>query len=232
MYYTFILIIKIVIMLANSLITNGIIPLKTSETGEEALGLMSEFNLSHYPIVNSEQLLGLISDEDIIGNNIEEPIGSYSLSLSKAYVRERDHLYEVLRLLGESKLTIIPVVDENDKYLGIITQNDLLNYFAESGSFTEPGSVIVLEVPKRDYSMAEISQIVEAEDGVILSSFITTNLDESVVDVTLKINKQQIAPIIANFERYSYKVKFTMQEEEIFDAAKERYDSLMSYLNV
>jgi len=219
-------------MLANSLITNGIIPLKTSETGEEALGLMSEFNLSHYPIVNSEQLLGLISDEDIIGNNIEEPIGSYSLSLSKAYVRERDHLYEVLRLLGESKLTIIPVVDENDKYLGIITQNDLLNYFAESGSFTEPGSVIVLEVPKRDYSMAEISQIVEAEDGVILSSFITTNLDESVVDVTLKINKQQIAPIIANFERYSYKVKFTMQEEEIFDAAKERYDSLMSYLNV
>lgn len=219
-------------MLANSLITNGIIPLKTSDTGEEALGIMSEFNLSHYPIVNNEQLLGLISDEDIIGNNIEEPIGSYSLSLSKAFVRDRDHLYEVLRLLGESKLTIIPVVDDEDKYLGIITQNDLLNYFADSGSFTEPGSILVLEVPKRDYSMAEISQIVESEDGVILSSFITTNLDESVVDVTLKINKHQIGPIIANFERYSYKVKFTMQEDEIFDAAKERYDSLMSYLNV
>jgi len=133
-------------MLANSLITNGIVPLKTSETGEEALGLMSEFNLSHYPIVNNEQLLGLISDEDIIGNNIEEPIGSYSLSLSKAYVRSNDHVYEVLRLLGESK----------------------------SGSFIEPGSILVLEVPKRDYSMAEISQIVESEDGVILSSFITT----------------------------------------------------------
>jgi len=219
-------------MLANSLITNGIVPLKTSETGEEALGLMSEFNLSHYPIVNNEQLLGLISDEDIIGNNIEEPIGSYSLSLSKAYVRSNDHVYEVLRLLGESKLTIIPVVDKEDKYLGIITQNDLLNYFADSGSFIEPGSILVLEVPKRDYSMAEISQIVESEDGVILSSFITTNLDESVVDVTLKINKHQIAPIIANFERYSYKIKFTMQEDEIFDAAKERYDSLMSYLNV
>jgi CBS domain-containing protein len=219
-------------MLANSLITNGIVPLKTSETGEEALGLMSELNLSHYPIVNNEQLLGLISDEDIIGNNIEEPIGSYSLSLSKAFVRNNDHLYEVLRLLGESKLTIIPVVDDEDKYLGIITQNDLLNYFADSGSFTEAGSILVLEVPKRDYSMAEISQIVESEDGVILSSFITTNLDESVVDVTLKINKHQIQPIIANFERYSYKVKFTMQEDEIFDAAKERYDSLMSYLNV
>jgi len=219
-------------MLAKSLLTDGIIPLKTSDTGEEALGLMSEFNLSHYPIVNNEQLLGLISDEDIIGNNIEEPIGSYSLSLSKAYVKETDHLFEVLGLLGESKLTIIPVVDSEDNYLGIITQNDLLNYFADSGSFTEPGSVLVLEIPKRDYSMSEISQIVESEEGIILSSFISTNLDESIVDVTLKINKHNIAAIIANFERYSYKIKFTMQEEEIFDAAKERYDSLMSYLNV
>lgn len=219
-------------MLAKSLITNGIVPLKTSDTGVEALGLMSEFNLSHYPIVNNEQLLGLISDEDIIGNSIEEPIGSYSLSLSKAYAKENDHLYEVLGLLGESKLTIIPVVDNEDNYLGIITQNDLLNYFAESGSFTEPGSVMVLEIPKRDYSMSEISQIVESEGGVILSSFINTNLDESIVDVTLKINKHNIAAIISNFERYSYKIKFTMQEEEIFDAAKERYDSLMSYLNV
>jgi len=219
-------------MLAKSLITNGIVPLKTSDTGEEALGLMSEFNLSHYPIVNNEQLLGLISEEDIIGNNIEEPIGSYSLSLSKAYAKENAHLYEVLGLLGESKLTIIPVVDIEDNYLGIITQNDLLNYFAEKGSFTEPGSVMVLEIPKRDYSMSEISQIVESEGAVILSSFINTNLDESIVDVTLKINMHNISAIIANFERYSYKIKFTMQEEEIFDAAKERYDSLMSYLNV
>ena len=80
--------------------------------------------------------------------------------------------------------------------------------------------------------MAEISQIVESEGGVILSSFITTNLDESVMDITLKINKNQIHNIIANFERYSYKIKYSFQETEVFDTVKERYDSLMSYLNV
>lgn len=219
-------------MLAKLLITNGIIPIKTSDTGDEALRLMSELNLSHYPIVNNEQLLGLISEEDIIGNNIEEPIGSYSLALSKAFAKESDHLFEVLGLLGESNLTIIPVVDDEDNYQGIITQHDLLNYFADSGSFTESGSIMVLEIPKRDYSMAEISQIVESEDAIILSSFINTNLDESVVEVTLKINKYNIRSIISNFERYSYKIKYAMQEEGTFDAAKERYDSLMSYLNV
>jgi hypothetical protein len=80
--------------------------------------------------------------------------------------------------------------------------------------------------------MSEISQIVESEGGVILSSFINTNLDESLVDVTLKINMYNITAIIANFERYSYSIKYALQEEGTFDAAKERYDSLMSYLNV
>ena len=219
-------------MLAKTLISKSLVPLKTSDTGEYAIGVMSEYNVKHYPIVNNEQLLGLISEEDIMKSDISEAIGSYSLALSKAYVKDDEHLYEVMRLLGEHKLTIIPVVDEEDNFVGVITQSDLITFFAETGSFSESGSIIVLEIPKRDYSMAEISQIVESEGSVILSSFITTNLDESVVDVTLKINKAQIHNIIANFERYSYKIKYSFQETEIFDTIKERYDSLMSYLNV
>ncbi len=219
-------------MLAKTLISKSLIPLKTSDTGEFAVGAMSEYNVKHFPIVNNEQLLGLISEEDIMKSDVSEAIGSYSLALSKAYVKDDEHLYEVMRLLGEHKLTIIPVVDGDDNYVGVITQHDLITFFAETGSFSEPGSIIVLEIPKRDYSMAEISQIVESEGAVILSSFITTNLDESVVDVTIKINKAQIHNIIANFERYSYKIKYSFQETEIFDTIKERYDSLMSYLNV
>ncbi len=219
-------------MLAKTLISKTIVPLKTSDTGEFALGSMSDYNVNHFPIVNNEQLLGLISDQDIMDSDISEAIGSYSLALTKASVQDDEHLYEVMRLLNEHKLTIIPVVDEDNNYVGVITQSDLIKFFAETGSFSEPGSIVVLEIVKSDYSMAEISQIVEAEGGVILSSFITTNLDETVMDVTLKINKNQIHNIIANFERYSYKIKYSFQETEVFDTVKERYDSLMSYLNV
>ena len=163
-------------MLAKTLISKSLVPLKTSDTGEYAIGVMSEYNVKHYPIVNNEQLLGLISEEDIMKSDISEAIGSYSLALSKAYVKDDEHLYEVMRLLGEHKLTIIPVVDEEDNFVGVITQSDLITFFAETGSFSESGSIIVLEIPKRDYSMAEISQIVESEGSVILSSFITTCL--------------------------------------------------------
>ena len=219
-------------MIASDLISNTIIPLRTSDTGKDALSTMKDFSITHLPIVNDKQLLGLLSEEDIISHNIEEPVGSYNLSLTRPYVNERDHIYEVMRLLGEYHLTVMPVVDAEDNYLGLITQDDLLQYFAKTGSFMEPGSIIVLEVAKRDYSLAEMSQIVESERAAILSSFVTTNLDNSVADVTLKINKQEIQHIISSFERYDYKVKGTFQEQDYSESLKERYDALMTYLNV
>ena len=219
-------------MIAATLISKNIVPLRTSDTGREALSIMNEFSVSHMPIVNNEELLGLLSEDDIINNNIDEAIGSYSLSHAHYYVTERDHIYEVMRLLGEFELTVIPVIDDENKYQGLIFQEDLLNFFSKTASFTEPGSIIVLELNRRDYSLAEISRIVESENAAILSSFVTTNLETGVIDVTIKVNRQEIQSIIATFERFSYKIKASFQEAVYSDALKERYDLLMSYLNV
>ncbi len=219
-------------MTANTLISNNIVPLRTSDTGREALSIMEEFGIGHLPIVNNTQLLGVISEEDIVQQGIDEAVGSYDLTMKHPYVKENDHIYEVMRLLGESYLTIIPVVDYEDNYQGMVVLEDLLQFFAKAGSFTEPGSVIVLEIAKRDYSLSEISRIIESENAAILSSFVTTSLDYSVVDVTIKINRQNIQNIIASFERFNYKIKGTFQESDYSDALKERYDSLMNYLNV
>lgn len=219
-------------MLANSLISHLIQPLKTSDTGLEALKLMNEHHCRHLPIVNNQQLLGLISEEDILTHPIDEQIGSYNLSLQKSYLEEDDHLYEAIRLIGENKLTLIPVIDADKNYVGCINQDDLLTFFANIGSFTEPGSIVVLQMNKRDYSLAEISRIVESEQAAILSTFITTNLHSEQVDVTIKINRNTIENIVAAFERFEYVIKASFQEEEYLNSLKDRYDALISYLNV
>lgn len=219
-------------MIAGNLISKSIIPLRTSDTGEEAISSMSDFYIKHLPIVNNEQLLGLLSEDDILKNDVKEAVGSYSLSLSRPYVKERDHIYEVLSILSEYQLTVIPVVDAENNYMGLITQEDLLRFFANIGSFTEPGSIIVLEMAKTDYTMAEMARIVESEGAAVLSSFITSSLDSTKIDVTLKINRQDIQPIISTFERFEYKIKASFFEADYFDSLKERYDSLMSYLNI
>ena len=219
-------------MVAETLMTDSLVPLRTSDTGEEALSLMNDFYLKHLPIVNNEELLGLLSEDDVLNNNVDEAVGSYQLGLHNAYAYTDDHIYEVMRQLAEKNLTVIPVINREQTYMGMITQEDLLNYFARTGSFTEPGSIIVLEMQRRDYTLAELARIVEGENAAVLSSFISSDLSSSVIHVTLKINKQNIQALLASFERFNYVVRASFNEGEYLQNLQERYDSLMTYLNV
>lgn len=219
-------------MVAENLISSAVLPLQTSDTGQEALAVMEDFNVRHLPIVNNQSLLGLISEDDILVNNVDEPIGSFELSLTKAYVKKADHLYEVMRLLAEHQLTVIPVIDEEGNYLGMVALEDVLNYFAKTAAFSETGSIVVLEFQARGYSLAEIARLVEAENATLLSTFVTSHPGSSVVEVTIKINRQDIHAILNAFERFGYVIKASFNEEEYLESLKERYDALMSYLNV
>ncbi len=219
-------------MIAAELISQLVTPLMTSDTGEEAIIVMNVNHVKHLPIVNDSQLLGLISEEDILHHNLSEPIGSYRLSMIRPYAYEDEHLFEVMSKMAQHSLTVIPVVDREENFLGIITQEDLLQFYASSYSFKEPGSIIILETDKRQYSLSEISRIVESENASILSSFLTSQDDTTTVTVTLKLNRQEIQHILASLERYDYVIKGSFTEEEYLDSLKDRYDSLMSYLNV
>jgi hypothetical protein len=95
-----------------------------------------------------------------------------------------------------------------------------------------PGGIIILEVSENDYSMAEISRIVESNDARIIGAFFTTRNDSTLIDLTLKINNIDLNPVIQTFERYNYTIKATFAEKDDLDDLRERYDSLMNYLNI
>ena len=117
-------------------------------------------------------------------------------------------------------------------YLGIITQDELMQYYAKSFSFAEPGSILVLEMAKRDYSLAEISRIVEAEGIRILSTFLTRDTEEDKVFVTLKLSSGDGQGARQALERHEYEIKASFQEETYFEDLNEHYDAFMHYLNV
>ena len=173
-----------------------------------------------------------VSEEDILNQDMHDPIGSYGLSLVRAYVGADAHLFEIMAKMAEYKLTTIPVLGEDDEYLGAITQEALILFYAETFAFKEPGSVLVLEMHKRDYSLAEISRIIEAEGVAILISFLTSDKDSQKVFVTLKINTQDVQHTITTLQRHDYHIRASFSEEAYFEDLKERYDSLMAYLNV
>ena len=221
-------------MRANELISEVIMPLRTSDTGNIALSWMDELHVSHLPIVNNETFLGLVSEKDIYElNDPDEPLGGYQLSLVRPYVYDDQHLFEVIRILSTMELTLVPVLDEHENYMGCITQSRLLKEIAQVGSTDQPGGIIVLQMNIADYSLHEISRIVESNDAKILSSNVRSFNESNMIEVTLKLNKIDVSPIIQTFNRYDYQISASFSEENNYDdLLKERFGSLMNYLNI
>ncbi len=220
-------------MIARQLISDIITPLKSTETGADALGLMDEFRVSHLPIVDQEQFLGLISDTDIqTYNNLPEPVGSHPLSLSNVYIYENQHIFDVIRIIDAMKLTLLPVLDEKKHYLGSITLTTLCYNLSDLMALNNPGGIIILELNDKDYLLTEIAQIIESNDAKILGMFITTFPDSTRIEITLKINKIDVGPVLQTFIRYNYIIKASFSEDTYRESLQERYNSLMNYLNI
>ncbi|MCY1558559.1 hypothetical protein D9M68_955060 [compost metagenome] len=77
-----------------------------------------------------------------------------------------------------------------------------------------------------------MAQIVEADNAQILSSYIRSFPDSTLLEVTLKINRTELSGIIASFERYGYEIKAIYNHNSHDDGTADRFDSFMNYLNV
>jgi predicted transcriptional regulator len=220
-------------MFAVELIADAIPPVHTSDSIQKVLDRMVEFRVRHLPIVNEEQFLGLLAESDIQPEtDSQTPIGALGLSLVNPYVREDQHIYDVIRLFYEQKLTVVPVLDIKKNYLGLISINAMNEYFATITSVSQPGGIIMLDINNKNNSLAHMAQIVESDNAQILSSYVRTFPDSTRMEVTLKVNKQDISNILATFLRYEYDIKATFNHSDNNDNSMDRYDSLMNYLNL
>jgi len=220
-------------MVARELISNAIPPIRTFDTVQKVFDRMAEFRVDHMPIVEDNQLIGVISDEDLIEvQDFSTRVGEVNLSVSNAFVNEEQHIYDVIRIFDEKRLTLVPVLDENKNYLGVISINSMMEYVASVTAVKEPGGIIVLEINNRNNSLAHISQIVESNNAQILSSYITSFADSTRLEVTLKINRYDLSSIVASFIRYDYSVVSTFNDLKADNAVAGRYDQLMNYLNL
>jgi predicted transcriptional regulator len=221
-------------MVAKDLISEVIPALKTSDLGQTALNWMEIFRISHLPIVNNQDFLGLISDADIYDmNQATEPIGNHYLTLIKPYALADQHIFEVIGLASRMKLSVVPVLDNKNRYQGVITTNDLIKHIAGISSMDQHGGIIVLELVERDYSLTQIAQIVESNNVKILSMYITSPPESIKLEVTLKLNTTDLTSVLRTFERYNYEVKTWVTNDDSMESLySERLDMLMKYLNI
>jgi predicted transcriptional regulator len=218
-------------MITRKLISKEIQTITLQNSGAEALTIMQEYHLSHLAVVSDNELLGVISEDDIWGmhdeNNkllsIKEKVQHYFMPLGK-------DVFEVINYMDEYNLSLLPML-ANGNYIGSITHQSLIRSLASIVAIQESGGVIILEMNKKEYAMSEIAQIVESNGARILSAYITDVDDRDIMKLTMKLNIVDIAPVIQTFERYKYTVAASYNQSENKDNLDDRYNLLMRYLN-
>lgn len=220
-------------MVAAELISNIIPPVKLTDTVERVNILFAEFRVNELPVVDGDVFLGLITEDDLI-EVPDEQVEVDTISLTKIYsfVRENQHVYDVIRLFHAQQLSVVPVLDMQNNYLGLININALTDHFASLTSAVEPGAIIVLEISNRDNSLAQMAQIVESDKAQVLSSYVRSFPDSTRLEVTLKINKKEVSAILASFTRYDYVITAVFNQAQVEDDSMNRYDLLMNYINL
>ena len=139
---------------------------------------------------------------------------------------------EIIKIVATQKLSLIPVLDNKKKYLGSITLNKIIEGLSKISAAESYGGIIVLEVSQNDYSLSEISQIIESNDAKVLSLYVETPVNSTKMSIVIKINKIDISAVLQTFNRYSYNIKASFSEKEDIEDLRERYDSLMKYLEI
>lgn len=220
-------------MRAEELISEYIPPIKPTETGEKALRWMNEFRVSHLAVVTNNNYLGIISDDDIFDmQDPENQLQAELTNLQKPFIYADSHIYEVMKLIADLKITVVPILNRQNEYIGCTDLLQLMIHITAVGSMKEAGGIIVLEMNKHDYTLTQIARIVEENDAKILSSFVSSLTDSTKIQVTLKLNVTELDKVLRTFERYDYVIKESYAEGEYFEDLKKRYDELMNYLNL
>ncbi|PLK42405.1 CBS domain-containing protein [Emticicia sp. TH156] len=221
-------------MTAAQIINHELPILKLTDTVGDALSWMEENRISQLVVVDNEQYQGILSEDILLNYDEELAISEVMPQYTEAYIFDDQHLYEALSLISKFQLQILGVVDEDKVFTGAITATEIYNRFGELLGVQEPGAVLVIAIKNRDYSLAEISRLVESDNAKILSSYFNGSEfgEENASKLTLKINRKNISSIVATLERFGYMVEGAYAHEPIDSIEQERYDMLMKYLSV
>lgn len=219
-------------MIAQELMTNDIPPLKHSDSVELALDWMEEFKLSHLVVVRQKEYLGLVTETDLLDQSDPEvAVESLSASFLKPMLNKDQHAYDAIKLMSRMNLSIIPVLGENEELMGAITQKSVLEKLAGITSAQEPGGIIVLQMPSVDYNLTQIAGIIETNDAKILSLNVMSTPEHREIEVTIKINREDLSRILQTFNRYNYNVKTYYHQSQFEDDMKNRFNEFMRFIS-
>ncbi|MFH6995615.1 CBS domain-containing protein [Flavobacterium sp. FlaQc-48] len=212
-------------------ITNDFRAIDSQETIASVQDFFADLNFSHFPVLENGIFIGSIASDDVETFDTDKKAIDYKYTLERFFARKSMMWLDVLEVFAKNHTNVIPILDENNTYIGYYEMEDIMKFFQETPFLKEQGGIIIVQKGLLDYSMGQVTQIVESNNGKILGCFIS-EADLENVQITLKIGVGPMNEIIQTFRRYNYEIISEHQEDAYINSLKERSDYLDKYLNI
>jgi Mg/Co/Ni transporter MgtE len=191
----------------------------------------SDLTFSHFPVIEENIYIGSIAADDVVTFEDNKSIKEYRYTFDGFFARTNMIWLDVLEVFAQNHTNLIPVLDEHNKYVGYYELSDIVQFFAETPFLREQGGIIIVKKSITDFSMSQITQIVESNNGKLLGLFISEATSDF-IQVTIKISLGGMNEIIQTFRRFNYEIVSEHQEDSYLNNLKERSDYLDKYLNI
>lgn len=220
-------------MLAADLINYDIPTLKPSDKVGRAIALMHDNHVGQLAVVENEQYLGMVEEDLLLGEEEKTKLSDIFIDYSTVFVSADQHLYEILGIITRHQLQTVAVLNNKHEYIGAIKATDSYKQFAELLGTYEQGAILEIQIKNRDYSLSEISRLIEAENTKVTGFYVSgsTTDYENPLRLTIKLNRENVTTIIATLERFGYIVEATYATSTQYHH-QDRFDLLMKYLDI
>lgn len=212
-------------------ITNDYKAIDSQEKIADVQDFFADVSFSHFPILNEGVFIGSISADDVDTFDLDKTINDYRYTLEAFFARENMIWLDVLEVFAKNHTNIVPVLSEENHYKGYYELEDIVKFFHETPFLKEPGGIIVIQKNIIDYSMSQVAQIVESNNGKLLGMFVSEANGET-IQITVKTTLGAMNDIIQTFRRYNYEIISEHHEDNYLNSLKERSEYLDKYLNI
>ena len=212
-------------------IDNDLKPLALQDLVIYAQNISRNYKFSHIPVVENGVFMGTLLAEDIEEAEANQKIIDFSYTLEPFFVLNTTNWFEVLQKFSKHDANLVPVLNQNNQYIGYYNLMDLVKVFTESPFLSEEGNTIIVEKIQTALSFSEISQIVESNNAKLLGLFIN-NINDNIVQVTVKTTPTDINAVLRTFRRYDYDIVSEHMDDAYINNLKNRSDYLDKYLNI
>lgn len=197
---------------------------------KEACDFANDFGHTHIFIERNGFFVGALSCS-FLEESPDGPLESLEIHFERFAILEDASILDTVKLFHIFNSNVVPVINKNENYLGYISCDDVFNDFSKYPIFSENGAILTVQTNSLHYSMTEICNIVESNNGKIYGSFIT-QIAEDHVQITLKISSNNLSSIDETFERYGYFIVHKHYTDEKEDLLKDRFGFFQKYLEI